>query len=72
MNWKKLQSMECPKCSAKLIVGHEVYSCSACDFKIREKKFNEVVESLYKPKHPDFLNRDIIEDNQAELNNLEM
>jgi len=53
MNWDALKNMACPKCGSSLDeAGNAMYACvrNTCDFRITKKRFDEVVESLYKPK----------------------
>lgn len=61
--------MLCPKCAEPLKRDSEarIVSCTSCSFGIGYQRFDEVVQSLYKPKTertPD------IEDNLSELNNM--
>lgn len=67
MNWKNLTENKCPKCSAYL--KHSalslVISCSLCDFMISNKRYNEIVNDMYRPKI-----RETFEDNSFDLNNL--
>lgn len=76
MNWNNLKTMECPKCGDSLVERNESFECEhlhgvregcatpLCDFSIGNKKFDEVVNSLYKPKK--FQSG---EDRLSELNN---
>ena len=51
MNWKKLQTLQCPSCYADLSSNLLGYICTkACGFQIGKAKFDSVVESLYKGK----------------------
>ena len=53
MNWKKLQTLQCPSCYADLSSNLLGYICTkACGFQIGKRKFDSVVESLYKKKRP--------------------
>lgn len=73
MNWELLKNNECPKCGNTLMEcsnGVQMgYECSTkgyeCTFFIGQEKFEEIVNSLYRPRI-----RNEVEDNQAELNNL--
>lgn len=69
MIWKRLKDNRCPECNAILMLSRDnYYRCSACSFKVREVRFNEIILGLYKPKsfNPD----NEVEDNQRDLNNL--
>lgn len=70
MDWDQLKQNNCPKCSSQLRsnIFSECYECthSMCDFKIGDKKFDTIIENMYKGKFktPDF------EQNLSDLNNL--
>lgn len=65
MIWERLKKMKCPKCAAVLIRDrmYAKYRCSGCEFWIKEKKYNDIVNGFYKPE-------DREEDNLEQLNNL--
>ncbi len=65
MNWNNLKNNRCPKCNSYL--GNSVFEicCNSCDFKCSITKFDEIVDSLYKPKKQ-YIN----DDNSSALNNL--
>jgi len=67
-NWKALEDMECPKCACGLLKSEIGYNCCSCNFKIRESKFNDIINSMSRPKSR------IVEDdydrNLGDLNNL--
>lgn len=67
-NWKALEDMECPKCACRLLRSELGYNCCSCSFKIRESKFNDIINSLSRPKSR--IVRDEVEDNLSDLNNL--
>ena len=67
-NWKALADMECPKCACRLLKNQIGYACCSCTFKIRESKFNDIINSLSRPKSR--VVRDEVEDNLSDLNNL--
>lgn len=67
-NWKALQDMECPKCGCALLKNEIGYGCCACNFKIREAKFNEIINSMMRPKSR--VVEDDYERNLSDLNNL--
>jgi hypothetical protein len=67
-NWQALNEMECPRCGCGLLRSEIGYGCCSCNFKIRETKFNDIINSLYKPKGR--VMRDDYEDNLSDLNNL--
>jgi hypothetical protein len=69
MNWKALEEMECPKCACGLIKSDIGYGCCNCTFKIREAKFNDIINSMMRPKSRSSV-RDEVEDNLSDLNNL--
>lgn len=68
MNWNNLKNFECPKCSSMLDEVGSTVRCESldCDFACSKQKFDQIVESLYKPK----IFRTEEEDNQEALNNL--
>lgn len=68
-NWKAMLDMECPKCACKLLKNEVGYGCCACNFKIREEKFNNIINSMMVPKARR-IERDEVEDNLEGLNNL--
>ena len=67
MNWNRLKDMRCPDCSAVLIANKadSFIRCSLCNFKVREERFNQIMNDMYTPKV-----EEVERDNQAELNNL--
>lgn len=67
-NWKNLQNMECPKCSCRLIKSEVGYGCCSCNFKIRESKFNDIINNIMRPKSR--VVEDDFERNLSDLNNL--
>ena len=69
MNWKKLKDNKCPKCSSDLKADNCCYVCSRidCTFTIRQKKFEKIVNDLYKPKSQRLA---FFDENLSELNNL--
>jgi len=73
MIWSRLKNLKCPECNSDLIKSHngvqEGYACSKgkyTHFFIGIEKFNRVVSDLYNPKI------EVVRDNQAELNNLQL
>lgn len=49
MDWKALQSEECPKCGEPLDdVEEEMIVCSDpdCDFKIRQERLKQILEDM--------------------------
>lgn len=71
LNWKALESMECPKCACRVIKSEWGYNCAVCNFKISEVKFNELINNMMKPTGRSILNGfNEQEDNLAQLNNL--
>ena len=68
MNWDSLKDLKCPQCRSFLVTANNFYNCSECEFKISEKKFNQIVDKMYKRG----LNLDMISerDNLSALNNL--
>ena len=69
IDWKALENMECPKCGCKLLKNQIGYGCCACSFKIRESRFNEMINSMMRPPSRSSV-RDEVEDNLSDLNNL--
>jgi len=69
-NWKALKDMECPKCGCRLIKNQVGYGCCACDFKIREEKFNNIINSMSLVKPRSRVVEDDYERNLSDLNNL--
>lgn len=67
-NWKALEDMECPKCACRLLKNEIGYGCCSCSFKIRESKFNDIINSMNRPRR--MIERDEVEDNLSGLNNL--
>jgi hypothetical protein len=67
-NWKALEDMECPKCGCGLLKNEVGYGCCSCSFKIREAKFNDIINSMSRPRRRE--ERDEVEDNLHDLNNL--
>lgn len=68
-NWRALLDVECPKCGCGLIQSEIGYGCSSCSFKIREAKFNEIINSMMRPSKSREV-RDEIEDNLRGLSDL--
>lgn len=68
-NWKSLEEMECPRCARQLLKNEIGYACCACSFKIREAKFNEIINSMMRPRVRSVV-IDEVEDNLGDLNNL--
>jgi hypothetical protein len=69
MKWSKLKNYECPKCGfglRKYFDSAYVCTASECGFRISKKRYDEIVDSLYKHPGKEFHTAD----NQAELNNL--
>ncbi len=65
MNWNNLKSYKCPKDGEVLKdIGH-YHACTKCIFSINKPKFEEIVNSKYKPKRCL-----TFEKNMEELNNL--
>ena len=50
MNWKKLQTLDCPACGKPLTKNLLGYNCTKCEFKIGNKKFESVVASTYRSR----------------------
>lgn len=70
--WSRLKSMKCPECNRPIgrNLMEATYCCSndKCSFKkITDKRFNEIINSLYQKKP---ILEDEVERNQRELNNL--
>ena len=70
MKWQNLKKNKCPNCGNYLAEPPEGilktnYYCPPCGFNISKTKFDEIVNSLYKPKR-----KVEIEDNQQGLNEL--
>lgn len=76
MKWSNLKNSQCPKCGSGIIPHHPstgsipIFICKKtkelkCDFHITQKRFESLVNDLYR-------NKPIIqeEDNLSELNNL--
>lgn len=69
MNWNKLKNNKCPNC-ANVYLTRAPFStiadfyCDKCPFRISAKKFDEIVNSLY--KKPNFISDT---DRLSELNN---
>ncbi len=68
-NWKALKDVECPKCGCRLIKNEIGYGCCSCSFKIREAKFNEIINSMMSVKAW-ASQRDEVEDNLRGLSDL--
>lgn len=69
MDWNNLKDNKCPKCSYPLTESDSkmhMYCINCTDFFIKKEKFDEVVNSLYKPKRK----RYNAFDNMEALNNL--
>jgi ssDNA-binding Zn-finger/Zn-ribbon topoisomerase 1 len=68
MDWSNLKQNRCPACGSELKAGilDPFYNCSnvgICEYKISEKRFDEIIGGMYKVKEK-------VEDNSEELNNL--
>ncbi len=50
MNWNNLIQMKCPKCGKHLkgLIDMMCQDQNKCKFTIGSKKFNEIVEGIYK------------------------
>lgn len=70
MNWRNLCTLDCPIDNTKLRCGmlDDVYTCpkEGCDFKINEKRLNEIVSDIKKPKS----RNPSRQTNESALNNL--
>lgn len=70
MNWNNLKLMMCPKCKGVIKIDQllpseiQMVKCLNGDFKCSYLKFEEIVNSIYKPNK--FKSE---EDNLSELNN---
>ncbi len=69
LNWKALESMECPKCACRVIKSEWGYNCAVCDFKISEVKFNDIINNMMRPQSRSAIVNEV-EENQEHLNNL--
>lgn len=75
MNWNNLKNNKCPKCKGSLIHNARAVRCeyndftanSQCDFTCSVRKFNQLVNELYKPKAKRVMMDD---ENLEDLNNL--
>lgn len=67
MDWKALKNNQCPDCHSTLRKEAFTHECSNCRFVIGNRRFDELVNAIYKKpnkyKHLD-------DDNLSELNNL--
>lgn len=56
LEWKNLCDFACPKCESLLQKGILEYKCmnKNCDFHIRKKRFDEIVQSIYDNEEPDW------------------
>lgn len=57
MDWRKLQEMKCPKCSARIsdIEMAMGYKCQGnCDFFISYEKFQRLITEMLMPKKPKY------------------
>lgn len=71
LNWKALESMECPKCACRVIKSEWGYNCAVCNFKISEVKFNDLINDMMNPKRSrgaEWITDE--EENLGQLNNL--
>ena len=47
MKWSNLKEYKCPKCGKDLKKEDKLISCTYCDFKIKESRYNEIVKSQF-------------------------
>jgi len=73
MIWSRLKDNCCPKCRSflqyKALDSAHVCTKATCDFSISEKRFNEIIEDMYRPKKQQ-RGGYTEEDNLSALNNL--
>lgn len=72
MNWNNLKQMKCPECERTLTKKQDgatavYYICLKCNFKIYNKKFNELVNKMYRTLRTTDLDTD---KNLSDLNNM--
>jgi DNA-directed RNA polymerase subunit RPC12/RpoP len=68
LEWKNLKSYRCPRCGAKMWTNktHHVCMNPKCEFRIGQKRFDDIVYSLNNKKEP----VDEYEANLSALNNM--
>lgn len=75
MNWEQLKEKKCPRCSSRLESAApyvDEFRCSNthCLFKIHERRFEELMSSMY--KRTDYKTFKEVDRNFEELNNLKL